>query len=101
MKWITLVGIIAVAIVTATTSAIADQKKEETKTEFANITVEQLQAAIKDGKVAIIDVNSVKSYNEAHIPGAMHFKTLKKEELKKALPEDKATLVVAYCGGPQ
>ena len=51
--------------------------------------------------MTILDVNGVKSYNKAHIPGARHFGTLKKKGLKQALPDDKATLLVAYCGGPQ
>ena len=94
---------VALAFVVATTSAIAEGDKKEKKEEpkFADVTVEQLQAAIKDGKVAIIDANGAAAYNKAHIPGAVHYRTLKKKGLKTALPEDKSALGVAYCGGPQ
>ena len=101
-KWTSLVGV-AVAFAMAATSAFAEGDKKEKKEEpkFEDVTVEQLQAAIKDGKVAIIDANGAAAYNKAHIPGAVHYRSLKKKGLKTALPKDKSALVVAYCGGPQ
>lgn len=99
-KLLSLMGIALVLVMTVPT-AFAQDKEEKKNPEFANLTVEQLQAAIKDGKVTVVDVNGLNSYNKGHIPGALHFRTLKKKGLKAALPKDKAALVVAYCGGPQ
>ena len=67
--------------------------------EFPDISIKELQKAIKDGKVAVIDVNGAGSYKKGHIPTAISFAANGKE-LAKHLPKDKSTLVVAYCGGP-
>lgn len=67
--------------------------------EYPDISISELQRAIKGGKVAIIDVNGEGSYNKAHIPTAIHFSSVGKK-LSKSLPKDKDTLVVSYCGGP-
>ena len=66
--------------------------------EYPDISIKDLQAAIKDGKVTVIDVNGAGSFKKGHIPTAIHFASTK--DLSKALPEDKKTLIVAYCGGP-
>ena len=67
--------------------------------EFPDISVNDLEKAIKDGKVTVLDVNRDKTYAKGHIPGAVHFPTV--DDLSKILPEDKEALVVAYCGGPK
>ena len=67
--------------------------------EFPDISIKELQKAIKDGKVAVIDVNGPTSYKKGHIPTAISFASNGKD-LAKHLPKDKNTLVVAYCGGP-
>ena len=67
--------------------------------EYPDISIKDLQAAIKAGKVAVIDVNGAGSFKKGHIPTAIHFSS-KSKGLAKLLPKDKKTLVVAYCGGP-
>ena len=67
--------------------------------EYPDISVKELQSAIKKGKVAVIDVNGAKSFARGHIPTAIDFSSNGKE-LAKLLPKDKSTLVVSYCGGP-
>ena len=67
--------------------------------EYPDISIKDLQKAIKAGKVAVIDVNGDASYKKGHIPSAIHFNSQGKD-LAKLLPKDKSTLVVAYCGGP-
>ena len=67
--------------------------------EYPDISVKELQSAIKKGKVAVIDVNGAKSFARGHIPTAIDFSSSGKE-LAKLLPKDKSTLVVSYCGGP-
>lgn len=64
--------------------------------EFPDISVDELEAKIKAGKVTIIDVNGAKSYKRGHIPGAIAYA----KNLKSKLPKDKDSLIVAYCGGP-
>ena len=67
--------------------------------EYPDISIKDLQTAIKEKKVAVIDVNSAGSFKKGHVPTAIHFASSQKE-LAKLLPDDKGTLVVAYCGGP-
>ena len=67
--------------------------------EYPDISIADLKKAIAEKKVAIIDVNGTASYNQGHIPGALNYEAAK-EKLATALPKDKNTLVVAYCGGP-
>jgi rhodanese-related sulfurtransferase len=67
--------------------------------EFGDISIEDLQKAILAKKVAIIDVNGQGSFKNGHIPGAINFSS-QKQALKKLLPNNKNTLIVAYCGGP-
>jgi rhodanese-related sulfurtransferase len=67
--------------------------------EYPDIAITDLEKAIKDGKVTVIDVNGSQSYAKGHIPGAIDFRANAKE-IAKVLPEDKGALIVAYCGGP-
>ena len=67
--------------------------------EYPDISVKELQSAIKKGKVAVIGVNGAKSFARGHIPTAIDFSSNGKA-LAKLLPKDKNTLVVSYCGGP-
>ena len=65
--------------------------------EYPDISIGDLEKAIKAGKVTIIDVNNINTYKKGHIPGAVHFKS--KDGLAKQLSKvKKNTLVVAYCG---
>ncbi|MFP6854200.1 MAG: rhodanese-like domain-containing protein [Opitutales bacterium] len=67
--------------------------------EYPDVSIKDLQSAIKDGKVTVIDVNGAGSFKKGHIPTAIHFASAQKD-LAKLLPKDKKTLIVAYCGGP-
>jgi rhodanese-related sulfurtransferase len=67
--------------------------------EFPDISIADLKTAIADKKVVVIDVNGSSSYSAGHVPGAIDFAS-KGADLASALPADKNTLVVAYCGGP-
>ena len=70
------------------------------KAGYPDISKEELSAAIKSKKVAVLDCNGSKSFKEAHIPGAIDFEANQKK-LATLLPKDKDTLIVAYCGGPK
>jgi rhodanese-related sulfurtransferase len=68
--------------------------------EFADISVAEVKSAIKAKKIVLIDVNGADSYAKRHVPTALDFDAVEKD-LAKALPADKDTLIVAYCGGPR
>lgn len=67
---------------------------------YADISHDELKAAIAAHKVALVDVNGTDSYNDGHIPGAMNYAAVR-ADFAARLPADKSALVVAYCGGPQ
>src|SRR5258708_76590 len=67
--------------------------------EFPDISINELQSAIAEKKVTVIDVNGSDSFKSGNIPGAIDFQS-QKADLASKLPTDKSALVVAYCGGP-
>ena len=89
MKKLLLPLLACFALVTA---AIAGSEKMT-----ADISHDDLKAAISAGKVTLIDVNGTDSYKEGHIPGAIDFEA-NEAKLAAQLPADKTALVVAYCG---
>ena len=67
--------------------------------EYPDISIKELQVAIKKGNVAVIGVNGAKSFAKGHIPSAIDFSSQSKN-LASVLPKNKDTLIVSYCGGP-
>lgn len=67
--------------------------------EYPDISVADLKKAIAEKKVVIIDVNGTNGWQRGHVPTAIDYAAAR-ENLAEVLPKDKATLVVAYCGGP-
>jgi rhodanese-related sulfurtransferase len=67
--------------------------------EFPDISIPELNKAIADKKVTVIDVNGSASYAKGHVPSALDYAAISKDFASK-LPADKSALVVAYCGGP-
>lgn len=67
---------------------------------YADISHDELKAAIASGKIVLVDVNGSAAYAKGHIPGAMDYAAAKADFARK-LPSDKSALIVAYCGGPQ
>ena len=84
-----MMSVVAILLL-ASTAVMADEK-------VGDISHEELVKAVKDGKVVLIDVNGTETYKKGHIPGAINFEA-DGAELAKKLPEDKNTLIVAYCG---
>jgi len=68
--------------------------------EFPDISISEVRSLVASKKAVIIDVNGSDSYRKGHVPGALDFESVS-GNLAKALPEDKKTLIVAYCGGPR
>ena len=64
-----------------------------------DISIKELEKAIKAESVFVIDVNGTESYKKGHIPTAIDFTAT--DDLAKVLPENKDALIVAYCGGPK
>lgn len=60
----------------------------------------ELTQAIKDKSAVVVDVNGNESYKSGHIPTAINYAAVK-TNFAAALPADKGTLVVAYCGSPK
>lgn len=94
----------AIPMIATAEPSVADKKSKQSRkaaliAQFPDATVDEVQAAIKDGKVTIFDCNGAASYKAGHVPGAVHFATVKKN-ISKSLPEDKGALVISYCGGP-
>lgn len=73
-------------------SSCTDYKKYE------DLSLSEMQKIVEKKEAVILDVNSKRSFNKKHIPGAFHFKS-NKGNLEKVLPKDKSGLVVTYCGG--
>ncbi|HMV67278.1 MAG TPA: rhodanese-like domain-containing protein [Myxococcota bacterium] len=67
---------------------------------FAEISFDELKAAVEAKKAVVIDVNGTDSFQQGHVPGAIDFEA-HKLDLATLLPQDKGALLVAYCGGPQ
>ncbi|MEX0330612.1 MAG: rhodanese-like domain-containing protein [Puniceicoccaceae bacterium] len=67
--------------------------------DYPDLSVDELHQAIEANEVVVLDANGSKRYASGHIPGAIDFASTK--DLSSVLPEDKGTLIVAYCGGPR
>jgi rhodanese-related sulfurtransferase len=68
--------------------------------EFPDISVTEVKTLAESKKAVLIDVNGSESYAKGHVPGALDYAAIK-ANLADALPKDKNTLIVAYCGGPK
>lgn len=78
----------------------ANAGKKDYRTTYPEIKRDDLVKAINGKSVFLVDANGMESYADAHIPGAVGFDKVK-GEFSQPLPSDKASLIVAYCGGPQ
>ena len=67
--------------------------------EFADISLQDVQAAATAKSAVIIDANSPASYKAGHVPGALSWAAIKGDPAA-SLPADKNTLIIAYCGNP-
>ena len=82
-----------------TTLALALVASASFAGEYPDISISELEAAIKKGDVILLDVNGSASYEKGHIPGAIDFRA-NKENIVSMLGDKKDKLVVTYCGGP-
>jgi len=64
---------------------------------FPSISTDELNKAIFQKKVVLLDVNGTQSWRNGHIPGALNFEAVE-SKLAGKLPAEKSALIVAYCG---
>ena len=62
-----------------------------------DISQADLQAAIAQKAVVVLDVNGTESFNEGRIPGAIDY-IANQKKIAALLPKRKDALIVAYCG---
>ena len=88
---------------TAPAGADPSMAKADCKSEshYPEIDKATLTSLVGQKGVMIVDVNSKDSFQQAHVPGAIHFGSMKPAAFVKALPEDHNAPIVAYCGGPE
>lgn len=68
--------------------------------EFADISVADVNKLAESKSAVIIDANGPGSYTDkGHVPTALDFNAIK-DNLAASLPKDKNALIVAYCGNP-
>jgi rhodanese-related sulfurtransferase len=63
------------------------------------ITTEQLQRLLGEGRVPVIDTRSAQEYAIAHIPGSRNLYEKELDQILTTYP-DKAVQIVLYCNGP-
>lgn len=85
-----ILPLLAVALLAATSYA----------GEFADVSIKEVKALAESKKAVILDVNGTESYQKGHVPTALNYEAVK-DQLASALPADKDTLIIAYCGSPK
>ncbi len=65
---------------------------------YKQLTYAQAKALIDQGDVVIADVRDQVSFNEAHIPGAIHLSVDALNQFCESNPEDVSILVYCYHG---
>ena len=68
--------------------------------DYADVSVKEVKALVASKHAVLLDVNGTKSFNEGRVPGAINYEAVK-DKLASALPADKSTLIIAYCGSPR
>lgn len=68
--------------------------------DYPDISISDLETAIQNNAVILLDVNGTAYYEEGHIPSAINLRA-HGEDIAQILGDKKDKLVVAYCGGPQ
>ena len=64
------------------------------------ISREELVAALRDGRVTLVDVLSPESFAANHIPGAINLPVADIPGHFSDVLQDRDAPVVVYCGGP-
>lgn len=76
-------------------AARADEAQTADKPPFGSLTVEQVQAKLKEKNFFVYDCNSTEVFANGHVPGA---KWLAYQSMSESdLPKDKSATLVFYC----
>src|SRR4051812_27153168 len=86
-------------LVAQSRTAIADAIIGEANPLTPEISTNELQRILDEGKVPVLDVRSSEEYALAHIPGSRNFYEKEVEQVVKSYPDRTAPLVF-YCNGP-
>lgn len=68
--------------------------------QIPEISREELVAALRDGRVMLVDVLSPESFAANHIPGAINLPVADIPGRAAEVVRDRDAPVVVYCGGP-
>lgn len=63
------------------------------------VSVDDLDALIRDGDVQVLDVREDREYRRGHVPGALHVPLSELRVRVAGLPRDKRLLVICELGG--
>ena len=98
MKRITIISIIAIAVVAATVAAILYFSNMNSK--YITLNANDFEKAIADSSAIILDVRTADEYSGGHIPNAINIDVNRAGFLYEAderLPKDKT--IAVYCHG--
>ena len=65
---------------------------------FENISVEKLKSFVEDGSVKILDIRDEQSFQEGHIPDAIHLNSGNIDEVINSNDPDYNILIYCYKG---
>lgn len=88
----------ALSLVPATLAPVSNVAHADAA-EAPEVTHDEFKKLVESKKGVIIDANGLDMYNSGHVPGAVSF-AKNENSFASVLPKDKATPIVAYCGGP-
>jgi 3-mercaptopyruvate sulfurtransferase SseA len=104
LKFFCFAMIMAVVAVLAACNAIDRIAKPKTppvghETTYADgarrVTIDEMEAMVKDGTAVVIDVRNQAAYDQGHIPGAKLIPSAEILNYINELPRDK--MIVTYC----
>src|ERR1700722_4964826 len=97
MRTFNLLTVIAFLSISTAAMAASNCKEESN---YPLVERSELASLVDQKAAFVVDVNSKESFDEHHVPTAIHYGSHSKD-FAKLLPQDKGALIVAYCGGPQ
>jgi rhodanese-related sulfurtransferase len=102
-RLISLVAVGFVFFLLATPLFGAEAAKEQPSWQYKNIVdaayMSQYATIPKKGDVLIVDSRPARKYDKGHIVPAINISNSQFDKMSHLLPEDKATLLIFYCGG--
>ncbi len=63
------------------------------------VSAKYVKKVLDKGSAVVIDARPPRKFKKGHVPGSINIPTTRFEEAQGALPEDKGTELIFYCGG--